>query len=312
MFVRIEWVRAELPQQTAKEFILRKIGSIEDRQQAELFGAYLAAQGITCSVDGDSNCVIWVQEEDRVAQAKDELTKFREDPSRERYRDVHRQAAAVERVRAKELAATRRRTVDLRDRWNRPTIDRGPVTFGMMALMVVVAVLTGLDPAKHPEFLLRMAFSPDGTLDAIKSGEVWRLVSPIFLHFGVLHFFFNLIALRDFGLMIEDRVGSLNYFGMLLLIAVLSNASQFAVTGGGTFGGMSGVNYGLFAYAWVRSKLDPQSGIWVHPTNVTYMVGWFVLCFFIPNIANGAHTGGLVIGAALGAARAVWRSLTGR
>lgn len=295
----------------AKEIILRKIGSIDDRQQAELFGAYLAAQGIVCVVDGDSHCVIWVQEEDRVAQAKDELTTFREDPNHERYRDVHRKAAAVQRERTQQAETTRRRTVDLRERWNRPTIDRGPVTFGMMALMVVVAVLTGLEPAKHPEFYLRMVFSPDGTMNAIRTGEVWRLVSPIFLHFGILHFFFNLIALRDFGLMIEDRLGSLHYFGMILLIAVLSNASQFAVTGG-TFGGMSGVNYGLFAYAWVRGKLDPQSGVWVHPTNVTYMLGWFVLCFFMPNIANGAHAGGLVIGAAFGAARPVWRSLIGR
>lgn len=290
---------------------MRKIGSIEDRQQAELFGAYLAAQGIACAVDGDSNCVIWVQEEDRVAEAKDELTKFREEPNHERYRDVHRKAAAVQRERAQQSEAVRRRTVDLRERWNRPTIDRGPVTVGMMALMVVVAVLTGLEPARHPEFYLRLVFSPDGTLNAIESGEVWRLVSPIFLHTGILHFFFNLIALRDFGLMIEDRLESLRYFGMVLLIAVLSNASQFALAGG-LFGGMSGVNYGLFAYAWVRGKLEPESGLGVHRSNVTYMLGWFVLAFFAPRIANGAHAGGLIIGAALGAARPVWRSLTGR
>lgn len=290
---------------------MRKIGSIEARQQAELFGAYLATLGISCAVEGDSQYAIWVQDEDRIAQAKEELARFREDPNHQRYQNVHRQAAEAQRERVQQAEAVRRRTVDLRERWNRPTIDRGPVTFGMMGLMTVVAVLTGLEPAKHPEFYLRMVFSPDGTLGHIQAGEVWRLISPIFVHYGLLHFFFNLIALRDFGLMIESHIGPPRFFGMVLLIAILSNAIQYIFVGG-LFGGMSGVNYGLFAYAWVHGKLDPQGALRVHRTNVIYMMGWFVLCFFNPRIANGAHWGGLVIGAVLGAIGPTWRSLMRR
>jgi GlpG protein len=80
----------------------------------------------------------------------------------------------------------------------------------------------------------------------------------------------------------------------------------------GLFGGMSGVNYGLFGYAWVRGRLDPGSSIWVAPNIALYMIGWFVICLFMTNVANGAHAGGLIAGAAMGASKPVWRSLTGR
>lgn len=125
-----------------------------------------------------------------------------------------------------------------------------------------------------------------------------------------MHFLFNLIALRDFGLMTESRVGPPKYLAMVLVIAALSNYAQFRTTGGG-FGGMSGVVYGLFGYVWVLGKLDPDSGVGIHPTNATYMLGWFVLCLvgIIPNVANSAHLVGLVIGAAMGASGPILKTL---
>jgi GlpG protein len=293
---------------------VRQIGSIEDRDQVEQFAAYLVSSGISCSVDAtNSGNVIWVHEEDRVAEAREELARFRTDPNHERYRNATRAAADAAEERLNRAIAARRRTIDLRDRWSRPTIDHCPAAFGLMAMMMIFGVFTGLDPAKHEALTLRMLFSPDGTLNAIWSGEVWRLVSPIFLHFGILHFFFNLIALRDLGLLAEYRLGTPKFSGMVLVIAVVSNAAQFSMTGGG-FGGMSGVNYGLFGYIWVRGRLDPESGFWLSPSTVTYMLGWYVLCFsgLVPNIANWAHAGGLFAGAAMGASKPLWKSLMGK
>ena len=293
---------------------MRQIGSIEDREQVERFAAYLVSLGISCSVDtGNSGHIVWVHEEDRVAQAKEELAQFRNESDHERYRNATRKAAAVVEAKIQQAVATRRRTIDLRDRWAKPTIEHGPATFGMMALMVIVAVLTGLEPAKHEEFTLRLLFSNDGTLSAIWSGEVWRLVSPVFLHTRILHFLFNLIALRDLGLLVEYRLGTPKFSGMVLVIAVLSNAAQFAMSGTG-FGGMSGVNYGLFGYIWVRSRLDPESGFGLNSTTITYMLGWYVLCFvgLVPNVANWAHAGGLMVGAAMGASKPLLKHLFGR
>lgn len=295
-------------------FIVRQIGSLEDRKQAELFSAYLVTRGIANSVEeGTAGQVIWVQNEDRLAEAREELAKFRGNPNDERYRKSTRRAATASREPSQRADATRSRTIDLRDRWRRPSILGGPTTAALMALAIVVAVLTGLEPRQHPELTGKLLFSTDGTMREIWSGEVWRLVSPIFLHFGIMHVLFNLLMLRDLGLMIEDRSGSPKYFAMVLLLAIVSNVAQFEVTGGG-FGGMSGVNYGLFGYAWIRSRMDPNSGLWMSPSTVISMMVWFVCCFVgvIPGVANWAHAGGLIAGVALGASRPLWNRLIGR
>lgn len=283
---------------------MRQIGTIESAEQAQRFVNYLESQGIGCSADSDgARAVVWVYDEDRVAQAKEELARFQTEPDHERYRTAGRKAP-----RERPAARPRSRQIDLRERWTQPTMDRGPVTFGLMALMILVAVLTGLEPNKHEAFLIRMLFSPDGTLSAIQQGEVWRLISPIFLHFGLMHFLFNLIYLRDFGLLTEDRLGTPRFLGLVAITAILSNFAQFAMVGP-MFGGMSGVNYGLFGFAWVRSRLDPNSGFWVHPNTVVIMLGWHVLCMLgvIPNVANWAHGVGLTVGVVLGASRPLLR-----
>lgn len=291
---------------------MRQIGSIEDLLQAERFAAYLVTLGIACSVDrGTSGNVVWVQDEDRLAEAREELTRFRAEPDNERYQGAIKRAESVIREKYQEAKAIRKRTVDLRDRWNRPAIEQCPATFGLMALMIVVAVVTRLDPGEHRELMLKLLFSTDGTLKQIQSGEVWRLVSPIFLHFGILHFMFNLIALRDLGLLVESRIGTPRYFGIILVLAVFSNWAEYRLGTSLAFGGMSGVLYGLFGYAWVRGRLDPESGLALNPTSVTYMLGWFVLCFvgLMGNIANWAHAGGLIAGAAMGAIAPMLKSL---
>lgn len=294
---------------------MRQIGTIDDLEQATRFKKYLISEGISCTVNpSESGQAVWVHEEDQLDRARDELSRFKSEPDHVRYQAVRPQAARVSVAELQKLTPkNRRRTVDLRERWSSPTIDHCPVCFGLMGLMVVVALLTGLDPRQHPDFSERMFFSSDGSLNEIASGEVWRLVTPILLHFGILHFLFNLLMLRDLGLLIEYRMGSLKFVGMVLVLAATSNFAQFALYGG-AFGGMSGVIYGLFGFLWIRSKLDPEDGFWIHPSSVTYILGWYVLCMLgiIPHVANGAHTGGLVVGAAMGAFKPMWTSLTGR
>lgn len=284
---------------------MRQAGTIEDHEQVQRLAAYLESQGIACTIEASpAGHTIWVHEEDQVAAAREELARFRQEPDHARYREARRKPVAA----AVPAPRPRSQKIDLRDRWARPSMERGPVTFGLMAMMILVAVLTGLDPARHEDFLWKLVISPDGTLNAVKSGEFWRLVSPIFLHFGPLHFIFNLIYLRDFGLMVEDRIGTPRYLGLVLAVAILSNYAQFRFTGP-MFGGMSGVNYGLFGFAWVRGRLDPNSGFWVPPNTVIIMLGWHVLCTIgvVEGVANWAHGIGLAVGVLLGASRPLLR-----
>jgi membrane associated rhomboid family serine protease len=138
-------------------------------------------------------------------------------------------------------------------------------------------------------------------LAEVRSGQIWRLLTPIFLHFGVLHVLFNMMWLADLGSMIEARQSSLRLGLLVLVIGCGSNFGQYLV-GGPIFGGMSGVVYGLLGYIWMRGKFDPASGLFLHQSTVLMMMIWFVVCFtgLVGHVANAAHAVGLGMGVAWG------------
>ena len=131
--------------------------------------------------------------------------------------------------------------------------------------------------------------------------RVWRLITPIFIHFDPLHILFNMMWLFDLGSMIEGRQSSWRLAILVVAIAAGSNLGQFWLSGP-VFGGMSGVVYGLLGYIWMRGKFDPGSGLYLHPSTVMMMIVWFLACFtpLIPHAANGAHAVGLIMGLAWG------------
>jgi GlpG protein len=97
--------------------------------------------------------------------------------------------------------------------------------------------------------------------------------------------------------------------GLTLVLAVCSNLAQYYLGefylgrgGSPSFGGMSGVIYGLLGYVWIRGKRDPGSGLYLHPTTVTMMIVWFFACFtgVFGSVANSAHAAGFGLGIAWG------------
>jgi GlpG protein len=134
------------------------------------------------------------------------------------------------------------------------------------------------------------------------AGQIWRLVTPIFIHFGLMHLVFNMIWLWDIGLPTERRNGHLFMLCFVLLVGVSANLAQYLLTGYPFFGGMSGVVYGLFGYLWMQGKYNPNFGIALHNRTIAIMLGWFVLCWFglLGPVANWAHSFGLGVGIAWG------------
>jgi GlpG protein len=145
---------------------------------------------------------------------------------------------------------------------------------------------------------------------ALMSGEAWRLITPIFIHFGVAHLLFNVAIVVEFGRRIERAAGSVCLLVLTLLIAVPGNVVQFLVKSMPLFGGLSGVAYGLFAYVVVRGRFDSAPAWRVHPS---FSIGVVVMLVLMSSgvtevfglyIANTVHWVGLAAGAL---AAAVWR-----
>ena len=137
--------------------------------------------------------------------------------------------------------------------------------------------------------------------------EYYRIISPIFLHFGLLHLVFNSLWLALLGSKIETYEGSFHLLLIVLISGIASNMIQFHWSGTVYFGGMSGVIYALLGYLWVKHKIAPQNFSSLPSGLMGFMVGWLVLCMtgvlevaLGIGVANAAHLSGLAAGLVIG------------
>lgn len=212
--------------------------------------------------------------------------------------------------------------VDLRTiRVNRPAAQKGLLALGWkqiwMTLTLILAslgvtFLTGMgdnfeyfrlftmtDLIEKNDQLFTTKLS-----ETLNSGEIWRLITPIFLHFSALHVIFNLLWVWVVGSKLEFMLGRSVLFGLVMVTGLLSNLAQFFISGP-LFGGMSGVVFGLLAYAWLWDRRNPARAVGLPPALMGFMVLWLVLGYsgLLENvglgaIANTAHLVGLLAGMA--------------
>lgn len=308
---------------------MRQIATLPE-EQARPFADYLLTLGIPTHLAGEADgTAVWVRREDQVGRAREELESYRRDPDAARYRDSRREADAIRRKDEQADREHARRTVDLRTRIGRPGLGLGPLTKALLAVSVGAFVLQyfiGLSIGGRSLYQwlyftewyrLPRGDRVDAGLELIGRGQLWRLVTPIFVHGGIPHLLFNMYMLVQLGSLVERRRGTAEFAALVLVSAIASNVAQWAFpdvftvpsarTGNGPFGGMSGVLYALFGYAWMLGTYDPSAGFRIPSQTVALLLIWLVVCFFnlLGPIANTAHVAGLVAGLAFAAATLV-------
>jgi len=293
---------------------MRVIGELKEREQARIFSDYLTQEGIENriseeTVEGDIFYEVWVLSEDDLTKAEEELNRFRENPEAEVYKGAAKAARKIKKQAEKE-AKEAPQYMDARTTvfYHEPARN-GAVTLLLILASVGIAILSRLGANIDALRMLlitnvitegsRIAWMPG--LPEIMHGEIWRLFTPMFIHFGIIHLLFNMLWLRDLGNMVEDRKGSLFFAIFVLVVSAAGNLTQYLFSHP-LFGGMSGVVYGLLGYIWMKGKFDPASRLSLHKTTVGLMIFWFFFCLtgLAGNIANGAHAAGLGIGIAWG------------
>lgn len=151
--------------------------------------------------------------------------------------------------------------------------------------------------------------------EKIQQGQIWRLLTPIFLHYDIFHLLFNMLWLIVVGKQIEQRLGVWRYIIFIVFAAVFSNTIQYLM-GGPNFEGFSGVLCAMLAFVWVRQKKAAWEGYILQSSTITFislfiiaLFGIQLISFFLeiytqssysPGIANAAHLSGAAIGAFLG------------
>jgi membrane associated rhomboid family serine protease len=180
------------------------------------------------------------------------------------------------------------------------TRDRADVTIALVAINVAIFLATGLSgggvlagnggSSAYDKFALVPA--------QVAHGEWWRLVTSMFLHYGILHIGFNMWALFVIGSPLESMLGRLRFAALYFLSGIGGSILSFSTGQILTpAAGASGAIFGLFGAFFVvlrRRNLETGGILGLIVINL-------VLSFSFANIDWRGHVGGLVVGTVLGA-----------
>lgn len=310
---------------------MRQIGVLEETP-ALRFTSYLVTLGIDSHTEPEPNgWLIWVKDENSVEHAKEELAAFRENPTAEKYVLAEVKAREILIAEEKKRLQASENIIEIRGQWKAPgasarTRRRCPLVWVLIGLSFVVSFYINFGNSQPPSLAFRaLQFkdpiyqldaangetedSPAFRLSDVLNGEVWRLVTPTFVHLGVWHLVGNVVMLWYLGGQVETRYGTVRFGYLVLALALASSILQGLAPvewGGSPFGGgLSGVVYGIFGFMWVKMMLDANSSFYMSGFLIVLMLGWFLFGVFNEvsggmvqeaNIANWAHGGGLATG----------------
>jgi len=165
---------------------------------------------------------------------------------------------------------------------------------------VISMALTALLGEPVPSLLLSLGAKHNAL---ILRGQIWRLVTPIFLHVGILHMAFNAYAIYMIGPQIECFFGPYRFLSIYLLSGIYGVFFSFALSAEPS-AGASGAIFGLigtqavFFYRY-RNAFGERGRRQFYST-LSVIAFNLVLTFSASNIDIWGHIGGLLAGAVLG------------
>jgi rhomboid protease GluP len=179
---------------------------------------------------------------------------------------------------------------------------KAPVT---KALLVIIAIVFAFEVLTH-------AFDSDGAMIALgaivpgllQRGELWRLITSMFLHGGWLHWLANSWALYQLGTLYEVLFGSKRFAFIYFATGIIAGIASSLYNHGpavGASGAVFGI-MGAFIFSIRRSPLYRHQP-WTKSL-IVQLIFWIVVNISIglrlPFIDNTAHVGGLIAGLLLG------------
>ncbi|HEV7209245.1 MAG TPA: rhomboid family intramembrane serine protease [Mycobacteriales bacterium] len=146
-----------------------------------------------------------------------------------------------------------------------------------------------------------VVIGPNGAqtvLQGVANGDYYRLVTAMFLHFGVIHLALNMYVLMLVGPTLEQSLGRVRFLALYFIAGIGGSVATF-VFGSPTeiAAGASGAIFGLFGgYYVIARRIGASTG----PIVATIVLN-LVISFSVTFIDVRAHLGGLVTGAAVAA-----------
>jgi rhomboid protease GluP len=164
----------------------------------------------------------------------------------------------------------------------------------LMPSIEAIAAMGGFVMGKVPvEGILQREF-----LD----GAYWQIITYGFLHFGMMHIGFNMLALSQVGPLLEDEIGTARFYSVYMITLVCAVVPHLIFPSNHPIivAGASGALFGLIGFGVTYCHF---SGGFLRHTYRGFFIKWGIYGFifgFMIGADNVAHAGGFVTGALLG------------
>ena len=267
---------------------MQKLLVTRNAEMMKRLHTYLQRRGIPVTVSEHGNQLeLWLTQSSYSALAKDLINEFKADPDAA---EAELESAPATAQPAKVSASMTQQLLQ----------QAGLVTIIFAALVSLIFALLNTQLATAVFDSLRIS----DTFTDLPWNQPWRFLTPVLLHFSLLHFLFNVFWWWYLGGRFERFYGSAYLLIALVFCGVFSNVMQFMVSGP-YFGGLSGVVYGLFGLAVVVSWQRPRHPLFLPMGLIAFMLVWLLLGYtdlLWVSVANTAHSAGLIAGLVLGVA----------
>jgi len=181
-----------------------------------------------------------------------------------------------------------------------------PVTHALIAVNVVVFAAMALAGAGILDSNAAVHVAWGSNLVPVTvAGQWWRLGTSMFLHFGVLHLFFNMWVLFANGPLAERMFGSVRFLLLYLFAGLCGSLASAAwhpvANSAGASGAIFGVLGGMAAFLLAGKHPIPEEVVRAQGKSIAAFVLFNVLNGLAhQGIDNAAHMGGLIGGFLIG------------
>ncbi|MFT3890366.1 MAG: rhomboid family intramembrane serine protease [Anaerolineales bacterium] len=137
--------------------------------------------------------------------------------------------------------------------------------------------------------------------ELIRSGQIWRLLTPALIHGSFTHIAFNMYALFSFGTNLERHFGHGRFLLLYVLGAFTGNVASFIMTDANSLGASTAI-FGLLAAEGVFLVQNRKLFAGQFRSAISNIIFIAAINLFLigsmPGIDNWGHIGGLLGGLA--------------
>lgn len=166
------------------------------------------------------------------------------------------------------------------------------ITWILIGLCIIMFFISGMGYDTYKLVQFGANFSR-----LVKNGEIYRLVSYMFLHAGIMHILLNMYSLYIVGTKVEDFFGKWKYLLIYFISGISGGLLSIGLSQDTISVGASGAIFGLFgALIYFGYSYRGYIGSMIRSQIIPIVVYNLLIGFFIPGIDMWGHVGGLIGG----------------